>query len=61
MLHGFTKSSVEFEKTMEFLSENEIYCIAIDLRGCGMSSYANPLKNIQDQVNDISLFASEIL
>jgi len=48
MIHGFTKSSVEFEKTMEFLSENEIYCIAIDLRGSGMSSYANPLKNIQD-------------
>ena len=40
--------------------ENKFSCYAICLRGCGFSSYNNPIKEINDFTNDIILFINQL-
>jgi len=59
MLHGNFSSSYIFERTFNKLSE-VFRVIAPDLRGFGLSSYANKLKSIDDLAEDIYSFLNEL-
>jgi len=59
MLHGNLTSSYIFEKTFAKLSEG-FKVIAPDLRGFGLSSYANKLKSLDDFVEDLHELMKEL-
>jgi len=59
MLHGNFTSSYIFERTLNKLSEG-FRVIAPDLRGFGLSSYANKLKSIDDFADDVNSFLHEL-
>jgi pimeloyl-ACP methyl ester carboxylesterase/DNA-directed RNA polymerase subunit M/transcription elongation factor TFIIS len=59
LLHGNFTSSYVFERTFSKLSEG-FRVIAPDLRGFGLSSYANKLKSIDDLAEDLSSLLGEL-
>jgi pimeloyl-ACP methyl ester carboxylesterase/DNA-directed RNA polymerase subunit M/transcription elongation factor TFIIS len=59
MLHGNLTSSYIFERTFGRLSPN-FKVIAPDLRGFGLSSYASPVKSLDDFVDDLEAFMREL-
>lgn len=59
MLHGNLTSSYVFERTFSKLSEY-FRVIAPDLRGFGLSSYAAPLKDFDDLVEDLLTLLGEL-
>ena len=60
ILHGFTNGSVIMESVMEMLCD-KYWCVAIDLRGHGYSSYNTKITSIKDMAIDINLFIKEVL
>lgn len=56
LIHGNISSSVWFEELMEELAKGDRTIYALDIPGCGDSTYNRPLESLHDISRDVSAF-----